>query len=206
MNRSDVPYIYDGGAPIINPERLWVGPDQFPSPPYRRIDVDDYVHPTFFGRRNAVYQTSIGCPYSCNFCGVIAAYGSRQKIQPPARTAEHLRYLVENHGVDAVHFYDNNFILNEEITREFCERIMPLGLTWWCEARVDAMLRLSDKTWSLLKRSIVGSFHKISVKHLDAYLDELEWRFNNRDNPHIFRDTLARMLACGSLEYAELTA
>jgi len=60
--------------------------------------------------------------------------------------------------------------------------------------------------WSLLKRSIVGSFHKISVKHLDAYLDELEWRFNNRDNPHIFRDTLQRMIASDNLPYAELTA
>ena len=34
--------------------------------------------------------------------------------------------------------------------------------------------------WSLFKRSIIGSFHKISKKHLNAYLDELEFRFNNR--------------------------
>ena len=29
-------------------------------------------------------------------------------------------------------------------------------------------------------------FHKISVKHMDRYLEELEWRHNNRDNPYIF--------------------
>ncbi|MBI2846655.1 MAG: transposase [Chloroflexi bacterium] len=33
---------------------------------------------------------------------------------------------------------------------------------------------------SILKRSVVGSYHNVSLKHLDAYLDELEWRFNNR--------------------------
>ena len=42
--------------------------------------------------------------------------------------------------------------------------------------------------WGLFKRSLVGSFHKVSVKHLDRYLSELEWRFNNRDNDHIFVD------------------
>ena len=43
---------------------------------------------------------------------------------------------------------------------------------------------------SLLKRSVVGTFHKLSVKHLDAYLDELEHPFNNRDNEfasHLFK-------------------
>ena len=33
------------------------------------------------------------------------------------------------------------------------------------------------------------------VKHLPAYLDEMEWRFNNRDNPYLFRDTLLVLLA-----------
>ena len=63
-----------------------------------------------------------------------------------------------------------------------------------------------ENVWSLLKRSIVGSFHKISIKHLNAYLDELEWRFNNRENPFIFRDTLKRMIDADSLQYAELIA
>ena len=31
-------------------------------------------------------------------------------------------------------------------------------------------------------------------EHMDRYLEELEWRYNNRDNPHIFRDALARIM------------
>ncbi len=58
--------------------------------------------------------------------------------------------------------------------------------------------------WSLLKRSIVGAFHKVSAKHLDRYLEELEWRFNNRNNPHIFRDTLRRIVNTDALPYREL--
>ena len=63
-----------------------------------------------------------------------------------------------------------------------------------------------EGVWSLFKRSIVGSFHKMSAKHMDRYLEELEWRYNNRDNPHIFRDTLARIMNTDPLRYSELVA
>ena len=72
--------------------------------------------------------------------------------------------------------------------------------------RGDAHTQTMESVWSLLKRSIVGSYHKVSVKHLDSYLDELEWRFNNRENPYLFRDTLLKLLSSESLRYSELTA
>ena len=143
----------DGAAPRLNPERRWESPDAFPDPPYGRIDVETYLHPTLLGRRNAVHQASIGCPYTCNFCGVIAAYGSLEKLASPAKTEAALSYLVKEHRVDAVHFYDNNFFLKEEHAEELCGRLAPLGLRWWCEARIDAMLRFSDRTWETIRRS-----------------------------------------------------
>ena len=63
-----------------------------------------------------------------------------------------------------------------------------------------------EGVWSLFKRSIMGSFHKVSVKHLDRYLAELEWRFNNRDNDRIFVDTLRRIVRTDALPYADLIA
>jgi transposase-like protein len=71
--------------------------------------------------------------------------------------------------------------------------------------RGDVHTQTVEGVWSLLKRSIVGSYHKVSVKHLDAYLDELEWRFNNRKNPYLFRDTLVKLLTAESLPYQKLT-
>jgi len=44
------------------------------------------------------------------------------------------------------------------------------------------------------------------MNHLDRYLDEFEFRFNNRHNPFLFRDTLLRLLASSNLEYKNLTA
>ena len=50
------------------------------------------------------------------------------------------------------------------------------------------------------------------VTLLDRFANEetcrkhLEWRYNNRDNPHIFRDTLSRIVNTDPLTYRELVA
>src|SRR5271156_2832307 len=63
-----------------------------------------------------------------------------------------------------------------------------------------------ESFWSLLKRGIVGSYHKVSKEHLPAYVSEFEFRFNNRKNPHLFRDTLKRLLSTEPLPFEKLTA
>jgi transposase-like protein len=40
--------------------------------------------------------------------------------------------------------------------------------------------------WSLVKRGIVGTFHKVSHRYLPLYVNEFEFRYNNRNNPDIF--------------------
>jgi transposase-like protein len=73
-------------------------------------------------------------------------------------------------------------------------------------ARGDVHTNTIESVWSLLDRAIMGSYHKLSVKHLPAYLSEFEWRFNNRENPYLFRDTMMRLLAAETLPYKALTA
>jgi pyruvate-formate lyase-activating enzyme len=139
------------GSHHIAPERQWKGPNELPAPRYDKIPVGEYLRPTILGRRSGVYQASIGCPFGCNFCGVISVFGRREKVQAPDRTADHLAFLAREHGMDSVHFYDNNFFLNERHAREVATAFRPLGLRWWCEARVDTLTRFSDETWRALK-------------------------------------------------------
>jgi transposase-like protein len=61
-----------------------------------------------------------------------------------------------------------------------------------------------ESAWSLFKRSIIGSYHHLSEKHLAAYLDEQEFRFNNRKNPYMFRDTLKQLLSTDPLSFDAL--
>ena len=41
---------------------------------------------------------------------------------------------------------------------------------------------------------------------MDAYLDELEFRFGNRDNPHMFRDAILQLIQAECVTYSKLTA
>jgi transposase-like protein len=45
--------------------------------------------------------------------------------------------------------------------------------------------------WSILKRGIVGSFHKVSAKYMPLYVAEFQFRYNNRDNANIFGAAIA---------------
>ena len=40
--------------------------------------------------------------------------------------------------------------------------------------------------WSIVKRGIIGTFHKVSHKYLPLYVNEFEFRYNNRMNEDIF--------------------
>ncbi len=40
--------------------------------------------------------------------------------------------------------------------------------------------------WSLVKRGMVGTFHKVSAKYLPLYVAEFQFRYNNRMNDDIF--------------------
>jgi anaerobic magnesium-protoporphyrin IX monomethyl ester cyclase len=142
------------GLHVHNPDRPLRSPNDFPVLPYGRLpNAERYILPTFLGRRTAVHQASIGCPYRCTFCGVVPIYQGRQRTEHPDRTASVLSYLKQKFRIDAVQFYDNNFFLNESHTAELAERLIPLQLRWWSEGRIDSVLRYSDDTFRLLQRA-----------------------------------------------------
>jgi hypothetical protein len=60
--------------------------------------------------------------------------------------------------------------------------------------------------WSLFQRGLIGSFHKVSVKHLQRYLDEFSFRFSKRDAEDLFGLVVLNLLIGTALRYAELTA
>lgn len=63
-----------------------------------------------------------------------------------------------------------------------------------------------ESAFSLLKRGILGTWHRVSAKHLPAYLEEMEFRFNRRKRSDLFLDTLRHMVTAPVLTFERLTA
>jgi hypothetical protein len=51
-----------------------------------------------------------------------------------------------------------------------------------------------EGAFSLFKRGVVGSYHKLGIEHMDAYLGEFCWRYNRRkQQPEMFDMALGNM-------------
>lgn len=59
----------------------------------------------------------------------------------------------------------------------------------------DAHTNTIEGFWSLFKRGIVGQYHQISEKHINKYLDEFCFRYNNRNNVGVFDDMIRKAVA-----------
>lgn len=70
--------------------------------------------------------------------------------------------------------------------------------------RGDVHTQGIDGFWGLVKRGIIGSFHQVSIKHLDRYIQEFSYRFNGRENQELFTLTVAALALGIPLPYDKL--
>src|SRR6267378_2402775 len=64
-----------------------------------------------------------------------------------------------------------------------------------------------ENAFSLLKRGVYGTFHKVSIKHLGRYCNEFSYRFNRRgEQLAMFSETLKHLTRGEALPYKKLTS
>jgi transposase-like protein len=61
-----------------------------------------------------------------------------------------------------------------------------------CYAGGEIHTNTIEGFWGLLKRGIVGQYHRVTLRHLHQYVTEFCYRYNYRNNPAIFELTLRR--------------
>ena len=64
-----------------------------------------------------------------------------------------------------------------------------------------------ESFWALLKRGYYGTYHKISKKHLQRYIDEFVYRFNNRafNFDLVFANVVNNISKSATMKYKMLT-
>jgi anaerobic magnesium-protoporphyrin IX monomethyl ester cyclase len=142
------------GQIIHNPNRVFSTAGLARSLPYERLgDPRHYFGRTFLGQRTGGYQAALGCRFRCTFCGVAAMFRGKTALPPAQRLEQELRLLNTKFGMDSIQFYDHNFFDREEDTAPLLEVLGGLQLPWWCFARADALLNLSQRSWALVRKS-----------------------------------------------------
>jgi radical SAM superfamily enzyme YgiQ (UPF0313 family) len=112
-----------------------------------------YLPKTYLGERTAGYQAGLGCRFRCTFCGVATMYRGKMALPPAARLEHDLAFLRESLGVDGIQFYDHNFFDREVDMVPLLEVLAKFEMPWWCFARSDALANLSERSWSLVRKS-----------------------------------------------------
>jgi anaerobic magnesium-protoporphyrin IX monomethyl ester cyclase len=127
--------------------------DSLPLWPYDRLDMSQYFHAHYLGRRVGAHHSSYGCPHACSFCAVVGIARRRWVAESAERVETVLRLFKDRYRADAVQFHDMDFFISESRTVAVAERLERLEMTWWALGRVDELMRYSTATWQLLKQS-----------------------------------------------------
>ncbi|MCH9695895.1 MAG: B12-binding domain-containing radical SAM protein [Gammaproteobacteria bacterium] len=153
-NQAGLSYMdRETGNLISNP----IGPvpalDGLPEYPYHKLRMEEYVLDTFLGSRTLSHHASYGCPFTCNFCGVVNMVNGRYSAQSPEKIELIVEQLVDRYGANAIQFYDNNFFVSESRSAEICDRLKRFDVSWWAYGRVDTLMKYNDTTWAKMRDS-----------------------------------------------------
>ncbi len=102
---------------------------------------------------------------------------------------------------DSAAVYDFAFHPNLKLRHKAVNHSMQ-----WIVPGTDIHTNTVESAFSLLKRGLIGSFHRVSIKHLHRYLSEFEFRWNIRKDEDRFSRTLRRMAGIAPMPYVELIA
>jgi anaerobic magnesium-protoporphyrin IX monomethyl ester cyclase len=140
----------EGEKVIHNEDRPIISLNDLEPIPYDMIDINRY-------RPHFSYLSSIGCPMACGFCADAVVYKRKWLFMDPYRLADEIATLSKKIGwrIKSIYFIDNNFFVNSERVKVFCEQILKKGvrITWEALGHPHQLARLDDGYYELLRKS-----------------------------------------------------
>ncbi len=105
--------------------------------------------------RFALVYTSLGCPFSCNYCSVNVVYEKRKiRYRSPVPVIDEIEHLIKEYGIQHFEIIDDTFTVNRHHVEALCDEIVRRGLgekiNAWCFSRVD---RADPRFLSKMKRA-----------------------------------------------------
>ena len=80
-------------------------------------------------------------------------FRGKMALPTAARLEQDLGFMKDRFGMNGIQFYDHNFFDREVDMVPLLEVLAKFELPWWCFARSDALVNLSEASWALVKKS-----------------------------------------------------
>ena len=123
-----------------------------------------------------------------------------------AKTGTLARYIRANISTDVDVIVTDELPAYRKAVGNFSHETVNHSAKEYVRLGTDIHTNSIESAFSLLKRGIIGTWHKVSAKHLQAYLDEMTFRFDRRNRSDLFVDTLRHMVTADPLTFEDLTA
>ncbi len=127
---------------IVRAERI-KDLDELPLPAWDYFVKLPYDYSVEWFKETPVFtmNTSRGCPFGCRFCSVGSIWGKKYTYMSAERIVDDIKYLIKKYGVKGIYFREDNFTLNKERIKNFCEILLNknIKIKWICETRVDTL-------------------------------------------------------------------
>lgn len=141
-------------------------------PAYDLLPMEIYLNNQVIGLgREIDFISSRGCPYICNFC--YQPFGKQPRLHSAEFIINAIKILIKDYDIDFVAFQDDEFLMNKQRVRNFCNNLKGINkdIYWSCTGRADIIA----KDENLLKKmknsncvSISYGFESGSQRMLDS--------------------------------------
>jgi len=127
-----------------------------PLPAWHLLKMKDYV--------SMAVQYSRGCPFDCEFCGIVVMNGRRPRVKSPEQMLREFQSLYDAGWRDSVFIVDDNFIGNLVQVKQFLPRLAA-----WQKQRnypfklmTEASVNLAQDS-ELMEMMSAANFHKVFI-------------------------------------------
>jgi radical SAM superfamily enzyme YgiQ (UPF0313 family) len=152
--------VFRGAVVSDDPDIKWTAPRKFlkgkdlDSLEYdlNLYDIWRYKNPRIVARAHPLiqFETSRGCPFSCNFCSAEDVY----RVFSPDYVIDFMKFATKKHGIKEIRISDDQFLTNIKRGKIIAEKMIAADIgVWWNLGNGVRADRVDKEFLELAKRS-----------------------------------------------------
>jgi len=134
---------------------------------------------TYWGNQGKQPKGARGYQHKMKIVSLVERGGEKRSVVVSNVNAKTLRVVIEKNVSKSANLMTDEHSAYTKLGREFASH----GVTVHSEgeyARDNIHSNTVESSFSLLKRGLIGTFHHVGEQHLQRYVTEFDYRWNNR--------------------------